>query len=146
MNILFSGAKNFFRYVRFSIRLIKDNLVLFGRLVLLAAASLACGIIFDHLLSYFDEGARPVSWYVLNIALLFGLFVSAAFVWYLAMDILGKQAKTEIQRGKAEHTLANREDDEKELLRFLHTPPGKTLLENTKAKLLQYLPGKKKDE
>lgn len=143
MNTLFAWLKNLYHFLIFSLELIRKNLFLFFRLSLLSFSSIVAGIAATPLLSFFDEGTRPIAWYIGNVREIGGLAVSALFVGYLIIHILEKQTASEIKRGEAEHKVRTNDGEAKMLFDYLHTPPGKTMLENTKAKLLKFFPGKK---
>lgn len=146
MYTFIAQLKNLYHFLIFSLELIRKNLFLFFRLLLLSFSWLVAGIAATPLLSFFDEGTRPIAWYIGNIREIGGLAVCVLFASYLVIHILEKQSLSEIKRGKAEHKVRTNDDEAKMLFDYLHTPSGKTLLENTKTKLLQFLPGKKKDE
>lgn len=147
MNII-SGCKNVYHYIRFSLGLIHRNLFLFGRLMLLSAASMVAGIIITPLLSFFDPGIRTVAWYVAHIAFLGGLIVCVAFVVYLVIHILEKQNRLEAKKVKAEHAVRTHEtkkNEEKEYLPYYDIPKRIKVLAYAKEKLLR-LPWKKNED
>jgi RsiW-degrading membrane proteinase PrsW (M82 family) len=147
MNIIISGCKKLYHLTSFSIGLIHKNFFLFGRLVLLSLSSIVAGILIMPLLSFFDEGTRHAPWYILHIAFLGGLLVSATFVAYLIIHILEKQTHLDVKRAKAEHKVRAHEQEYVEPLRFYGRVPILTrLLESAKNKLLPHLPDKKEDE
>lgn len=137
MNII-SGCKNVYHYIRFSLGLIHRNLFLFGRLVLLSAASMVAGIIITPLLSFFDPGIRSAAWYVAHIAFLGGLIVCIAFVVYLVIHILEKQNRLEAKKVKAEHAVRTHETEEKEYFHYREERPRtEKLVAFAKEKLLR---------
>lgn len=140
----FSGLKRLCHFTFSTIKGLVNNLILLTMLIFLITASVAFGIIFDHLLTYFDEGVREKSWYVINIALLWGLAVCAGSVVYLVNDILKKYTRVEIKRNQAEHKVRAQEQEYKDYVSFDPKPSILTrLLQAAKRPLLLT---RKKDE
>lgn len=137
MNII-SGCKNVYHFIFSAIGLIHKNLFLFGRLLLLATSSMAVGIILDHLLSYFDDGTRTVSWYVINIGLLVGLLGSALFVVYLIFHIMEKQTHLVVKKAQAEHKVRAEEAKKEEYFQYHdERPRTERLVSYVKDKVLR---------